>query len=69
MFSQIGGASLDVGLLSMEGDLASELLLAIERAEAAPSTSRDGNWIAHASSETGQLGPSVTSNSKPNVRL
>ncbi len=38
----------------MEGDRASEPLLATESRETAPSISPDGNWIAYASDETGQ---------------
>ena len=49
-----GQGNPDVGLLSMEGDRPSELLLATESAEFGPSISRDGNWIAYTSAETGQ---------------
>ena len=38
----------------MEGDPASELLLATESEETGPSISPDGNWIAYTSDETGQ---------------
>ena len=55
VFRQVGGGSSDLGLLAMEGDRASEPLLATENAEAAPSISSDGNWIAYASNETGQF--------------
>ena len=49
------GQSPDIGLLSMEGDRASEPLLATESLETGPSISPDGNWIAYASNETGQI--------------
>ena len=54
VFWDRGAAPPDIGLLSMEGDPASELLLATESVEAGPSISPDGNWIAYASDETGQ---------------
>ena len=54
VFFERGGALPDIGLFSMEGDRASEPLLATESRETAPSISPDGNWIAYASDETGQ---------------
>ena len=54
VFWDAGAALPDIGLLSMEGDPASELLLATESVENGPSISRAGNWIAYASTETGQ---------------
>ena len=43
-----------IGLVSMDGDRATELLLDAEYAEAAPAVSPDGGWIAYHSTETGQ---------------
>ena len=54
VFWEAGGQPPDIGLLSMEGDRASELLLATESVETGPSISPDGNWIAYSSDETGQ---------------
>ena len=54
VFQDVGGRAPDIGLLSMEGDPASEPLLATESRETGPSISPDGNWIAYASDETGQ---------------
>ena len=44
----------DVGLISMEGDRATELLLDMEFNEVVPAISPDGGWIAYESNETGQ---------------
>ena len=49
----IGGGG-DIGLISMEGDRATELLLDMEFREGAPAISPDGGWIAYHSNETGQ---------------
>ena len=54
VFWDFGAGNQDIGLLSMEGDRASEPLLATESRETGPSISPDGNWIAYASDETGQ---------------
>ena len=54
VFWQAGAEAPDIGLLSMGGDGASELLLATESVESGPSISSDGNWIAYSSTETGQ---------------
>ena len=54
VFWEAGGATPgDIGLLSMEGDQAKELLLDTEFGEAAPAVSPDGGWIAYDSNETG----------------
>ena len=49
-----GGVPTDISVLSMDGDGASELLLATESEEAGPSLSPDENWIAYSSDETGR---------------
>ncbi len=49
-----GGPPADIGLLSMEGDRTSELLLQTEFRETAPAVSPDGGWIAYDSNETGE---------------
>ena len=58
VFGEVAGGLVAGGppdnLFSMEGDRASEPLLATESRETAPSISPDGNWIAYASDETGQ---------------
>ena len=54
LFWEAGSRPPDIGLLSMEGDRARELLLDTEFGEAAPDISPDGDWIAYESSETGQ---------------
>ena len=54
LFWEIGVPSLDIGLISMVGDRAAELLLDTESAEAAPAVSPDGGWIAYDSTETWQ---------------
>ena len=54
VFWEVGARAPDIGLFSMEGDRASEPLLATESSETAPSISPDGNWIAYSSDETGQ---------------
>ena len=48
------GTGFDVGVLSMEGDRQSELLLQTEFAEWAPTVSPDGEWLAYYTDETGQ---------------
>ena len=48
------GTSLDTGLLSMEGERASELLFETEFREGGPAISPDGGWIAYHTDETGQ---------------
>ena len=54
--SGTGAASIDIGLLSLEGDRAKELLLGTEEFnEAVPAISPDGDWIAYDSNETGEL--------------
>ena len=54
LFWEVGRTPPDIGQLSMEGDRASEPLLATETVEMVPSISPDGHWIAYQSSETGQ---------------
>ena len=54
LFWEAGATAPDVGLLSMEGDRARQLLLATEFVEAAPAISPDGGWIAYDSNETGE---------------
>ena len=54
LFWEAGDTAPDIGLLSMEGDRARELLLATEFNEAAPAVSPDGGWIAYDSNETGE---------------
>ena len=44
---------IDIGLLSMDGERPSEMLLATEFLETAPAVSPDGGWIAYASDESG----------------
>ena len=46
--------TIDIGLLSMEGERRSELLLATEFQETAPAISPDGGWIAYSSTESGE---------------
>ena len=53
-WSSGSGISPDIGLLSMEGERASEMLFDTEFQEAAPAISPDGGWIAYHSDETGQ---------------
>ena len=52
--SGTGATNTDIGLLSMEGDRARELLLDTEFNEAVPAISPAGDWIAYDSNETGQ---------------
>ena len=54
LFWEAGGTPPNIGLLSMQGDRARELLLDSESAEAAPAVSPDGEWIAYDSLETGE---------------
>ena len=54
VFWEVEASSGDIGLISMEGDRATEPLLATEFSEAAPAVSPDGGWIAYNSNETGQ---------------
>ncbi len=53
--SGTGAVSTDIGLLSMEGDRARELLLDTEFSEAAPAVSPDGGWIAYHADVAGQF--------------
>ena len=53
-WSSGSGISPNIGLLSMEGERASEMLFDTEFQEAAPAISPDGGWIAYHSDETGQ---------------
>jgi serine/threonine-protein kinase len=48
-----GGVFPDIGLLSMEGERASEMLLETEFQTAGPAISPDGGWLAYHSDETG----------------
>ena len=54
LFLTAGVVRPDVGLLSMEGERTSEILLDTEFRELAPAISPDGGWIAYSSDETGQ---------------
>ena len=54
-FAGTGTTDTDIGLLSMEGDRARELLLDGEFGEARPAISPDGGWIAYDSDETGEF--------------
>ena len=54
LFFRSTGLPADIGLLSMEGERASEMLIATEFEDAAPAISPDGGWIAYHSDETGQ---------------
>ena len=54
LYWEAGARPPDIGLVSMDGDRATELLLDAEFNEAAPAVSPDGGWIAYDSSETGQ---------------
>ena len=54
LYSEAGTTAPDIGLVSMEGDGATELLLDTASAEASPAVSPDGEWIAYNSSESGQ---------------
>ena len=54
-FDAIGGNSLwDIGMLSMEGDRTSNLLLQDKYSESYPQISPDGRWLAYASTESGR---------------
>ena len=48
------GAIYGVGVLSMEGDRPSELLLPTEYSDRAPTLSPDGRWMAYFTNETGR---------------
>ena len=54
LYWEAGTTPPDIGLVSMEGDGATELLLGTASAEAAPAVSPDGEWIAYNSTESGQ---------------
>ena len=54
LFWEMGETGPDIGLISMEGDRATEPLLDAEAFEAAPAISPDGGWMAYESNETGQ---------------
>ena len=54
LFWEVGATSPDIGMISMEGDRATELLLDTASFEAAPAISPDGGWMAYDSNETGQ---------------
>ena len=54
LFFEVLGAEGDIGLISMEGDRASDLLLETEFFEQQPVVSPDGGWIAYESDETGR---------------
>ena len=49
-----GGFQPDIGLLSIEGERASEMLLDTQFREGGPAVSPDGRWIAYHGDETGQ---------------
>ena len=55
----------DIGVLSLEGDRASELLLESEFMEVDPAISPDGRWIAYDSDESGQ--PEIFVRPFPNI--
>jgi Tol biopolymer transport system component len=44
----------DIGRLSLEGEPRKQILLATRFAEVQPQISRDGNWLAYVSNESGQ---------------
>jgi eukaryotic-like serine/threonine-protein kinase len=50
----VGGARLDIGMMSMEGDHARKPLLQEKHAEVQPKISPDGRWMAYASTESDQ---------------
>ena len=54
LYWEAGRFAPSVGMVGLEGDRATELLLNSEFAEAAPAVSPDGDWIAYQSNETGQ---------------
>ena len=54
LFWELGETGPDIGLISMEGDRATEPLLDAEAFETAPAISPDGGWMAYESNETGQ---------------
>ena len=54
LYWEAGRVPPDIGVVSMEGDRATELLLETEFVEAAPSVSPEGGWIAYESNQTGQ---------------
>ena len=54
LYWEAGRVAPDIGVVSMAGDLATELLFETELVEAVPSVSPEGDWIAYDSNETGQ---------------
>ena len=52
-YSTTASISMDIGMLSLEGDGTWEPLLATEADEQAPAISPDGQWIAYVSDRTG----------------
>ena len=54
LYWEAGQSPPTVGVVSLEEDRATELLLNSEFVEAAPAVSPDGDWIAYHSNETGQ---------------
>ena len=48
------GSQSDIGMLSMEGDQETKLLLSEEYSEANPQVSPDGRWLAYQSNESGR---------------
>ena len=54
LFWEVGATGSDIGLISMEGDRATELLLDTEFFETTPAISPDGGWMAYDSNEAGQ---------------
>ena len=55
LYWEAGRVPPDIGVVSMEGDRATQPLLETEFVEAAPSVSPNGDWIAYDSNETGQF--------------
>ena len=54
LYWEAGAAAPNIGLFSMEGDRATELLLETAASESLPAVSPNGDWIAYESDETGQ---------------